>query len=178
MSSRACTIHPLLATVFVAGLLGVAPQPASATRVVAQATAICQGALPAFETRIRKRPLALQNEGGSNAFVTCSFNNPGPNGGTSRISSVTVYLQNLSSGSRTVSCTAVNAAAGGDTDDALYRTKEIQVPRDLDGSTALQFNAADFPGSPILLPGDAVSVSCNLLPGLGIASTVLVNNAA
>ena len=178
MSSRIRKAAPLLATAFIAGLLGVAPQPASATRVVAQATAICQGALPAFETQIRKRPMALQNEGSSNSFVTCSFNNPGPNSGTSRISSVTVYLQNMSSGSRTVSCTAVSTGAGADTDDALYSVKSIQVPRDLDGSTALQFASADFPGEPILLPGDAVSVSCNLLPGLGIASTVLVNNAA
>lgn len=34
---------------------------------------ICQGALPAFETAIRKRPLAVQNEGDSTTFVTCSF---------------------------------------------------------------------------------------------------------
>jgi hypothetical protein len=161
-----------------AAVVALAPHPASATRVVAHATAICQGALPAFETLVRKRPLAMQNEGDANAFVTCSFNNPGTNAGGSRISSITVYLQNAAAGTRTISCTAVNIAAGADAAAALYRTKSIPVPRDAGASTALQFTAADFPGAPILLPGDAVSVSCNLLPGTGITSTVLLNNAS
>jgi hypothetical protein len=152
------------------------PQPVSATRVVAQATAICQGALPAFETHLRKRPLAVQNEGDTNAFVTCSFNNPGNNTGGSRISSVTVYLQNVSS-TRTVSCTAVNTGAGASTADALYATRTVQVPRDGNGSTALQFLPGDFPGGAFLFPGDSLSVSCNLLPGIAITSTVLVNNS-
>ncbi len=36
------------------------------------ATGSCQAALPNFEGSIRKRPLALQNEGTGTAFVTCS----------------------------------------------------------------------------------------------------------
>jgi hypothetical protein len=152
------------------------PQPASATRVVAQATAICQGALPAFETGLRKRPLAMQNEGGTNAFVTCSFNNPGNNTGGSRISGLTIYLQNVSA-ARTVSCTAVNAVAGASAADALYVTRSVDVPRDGDASTALQFLPGDFPGGGFLLPGDSVNLSCNLPPGVGITTTVLVNNS-
>ncbi len=42
-------------------------------RFQANATSYCQAALPAFEGAIRKRPLAVQNEGTTNAFVTCSF---------------------------------------------------------------------------------------------------------
>lgn len=175
MSRPTCIASPLAAAL--ATVLVLASQPASATRVVAQATAICQGALPAFETQIRKRPLALQNEGDVNSFVTCSFNNPGNNAGGSRISSVTVYLQNAAAGARTVSCTAVNTAAGADADETLYATRSIQVPRDAGGSTALEFVSGDFPGAPILMPGDSVSVSCNLLPGTGITATVLLNNA-
>ena len=32
----------------------------------------CQAALPAYEGLIRKRPMAIQNEGVSTAFVTCA----------------------------------------------------------------------------------------------------------
>lgn len=176
MSNRAISVASSIAVAF-AAIVALMPQHASATRVVAQGTAICQGALPAFETQIRKRPLALQNEGDASAFVTCSFNNPGINSGGTRISSITVYLQNAAAGSRTVSCTAVNTGPGADTGAALYATRSIQVPRNATGSTALQFASSDFPGAPFLLPGESVSVSCNLLPGIGIASTVLVNNA-
>lgn len=161
-----------LASVVCAGL----PRDAAAERVVAQAPAICQGALPAFETSIRKRPLAVQNEGASNAFVTCSFNNPGNNAGGSRVNGVTVHLQNAASGARTVSCTAVNIAAGADAGTALYAPKSIQVPRDASGSTALAFGPSDFQAGAFVLPFDSVGVSCNLPPGTGITSTVLVNN--
>ncbi|MGY1458945.1 MULTISPECIES: hypothetical protein [unclassified Luteimonas] len=176
MSDRATPIAPFMIAAALVAAAALAPLPAEAIRVVAQATAICQGALPAFETQIRKRPLAVQNEGGTNAFVTCSFNNPGNSNGSSRVSRFTVYLQNMSS-ARTVSCTAVNSGAGANGSDALYATKSIRVLRDEDGSTALDFEPGDFVGGAFLLPGDAVSVSCNLLPGIGITSTVLVNNA-
>lgn len=165
----------LAATLAVATVL--TPWPASALRVTAQATAVCQGALPAFETLIRKRPLAVQNEGDANAFVTCSLVNPGASSGISRISGATIYLQNLASGTRTVSCTAVNSSAGPAPGAPLYLTRTVTVPRDDEGSTALQFSAADFPGSPVLLPGDTLSVSCTLPPGTGITGTVLANNA-
>lgn len=152
------------------------PQPAAATRVVASAPAICQGALPAFETQLRKRPLAIQNEGTASAFVTCAFNNPGTNSGGSRISTVTIHLQNSAS-ARTVSCTAVNTVAGASSAGALYATRSVRVPRDAAGSTALEFVPADFEQGAFLLPGDAVSVSCSLAPGMGITGTVLLNNA-
>jgi hypothetical protein len=42
----------------------------------------------------------------------------------------------------------------------------------------IEFAADDFPGSPVALPGDIVSVSCKLVPGMGITGTVLVNNAS
>lgn len=174
MSNRAAPFAPALAVALLAAG-ALAPQPAAALRVVAQATAICQGALPAFETQIRKRPLALQNEGEANAFVTCSFNNPGQNSGGTRISGVTIHLQN-SQAARTVACTGVNTSAGADASAALYATKSIQVPRDAGGSTALEFLPADFPGGGFLLPGDSINLSCNLPPGVGITSTVLVNN--
>lgn len=41
--------------------------------LIAHAAETCQAALPAYETAIRKRPLALTNEGVAPAFVTCSL---------------------------------------------------------------------------------------------------------
>lgn len=151
--------------------------PAHATRVTAQATAICQGALPAFETAIRKRPLALQNEGTQAAFVTCAFVNPGPSDGSARVEAVLVYLQNVNAQTQQVSCTAVNSTATASPAPALYLTKGAFVTPSATSSTQLRFAAAEFGGGASVLPGDTVGVSCNLPPGVGITGTVLVNNS-
>lgn len=162
----------------VAALAALAPQPAHAFRVTAQAVAVCQAALPAFEGAIRKRPLAIQNEGTTDAFVTCALNNIGYNAGTTRISTVLIHAQNQNASSRQISCTAVNSDAA-ETADPLYLARTVQIPASDDNeSIEIAFPAGDFPGAPILLPGDTVSVSCNLVPGMGITGTVLVNNAS
>ncbi len=150
--------------------------PADALRVTAQAPSVCQGALPAFETAIRKRPLAVQNEGDAPAFVTCALNNPGTSNGVTRISSAQVYVQNLGNASRPVSCTAVNSSAVAAPAAAAYLTRTLQVPPSATTSTEFSFAAGDFAGSPILLAGDTFGVSCNLPPGVGITGTVLNNN--
>lgn len=170
-------IAAALAIAAVACAAAVAPLPASALRIAAHATAACQSALPVFDTQIRKRPLAVQNEGDSNAFVTCSMVNPAASSGINRISGATIHLQNIRSGTRLVSCTAVNSMAAPDPGTPLYLTKTVSVPRDVEGSTELHFSSAEFPGSPLLLPGDSLSVSCQLQPGIGVTSTVLFNNA-
>ena len=173
MSNRAAPFAPALAVALLAAG-ALAPQPAAALRVVAQATAICQGALPAFETQIRKRPLALQNEGEANAFVTCSFNNPGQNSGGTRISGVTIHLQ------------TPRPRDGGPARGSTPRpapTRARAVCHQVDPGAArcgrqhgARVPAADFPGGGFLLPGDSINLSCNLAAGRGITSTVLVNN--
>jgi len=167
----------VLAAGAVAVMAALSPQPGHAFRVTAQAVAVCQGALPSFEGAIRKRPLAIQNEGSSNAFVTCALNNTGYNAGTTFISTVLIYAQNLNSSSRSITCTAVNSSATT-SPDSLYVTRTVSVSPSDTNSTLIEFAAADFPGSPAALPGDTVSVSCNLVPGTGITGTVLVNNAS
>ena len=151
--------------------------PAHATRVTAQATAICQGALPAFETAIRKRPLAVQNEGTTNAFVTCSFVNPGITVGTTQILSASVQLQNLHQETQRVFCTAVSSDAVPAPVPPLYLTKSVFVTPSATASTELTFSAQEFQGGQFLLAGNTISVQCNLPPGVGITGTVLVNNA-
>jgi hypothetical protein len=167
-----------LAAATIGALAALAPQPGHAFRVTAQAVAVCQGALPSFEGAIRKRPLAVQNEGTTNAFVTCALNNTGYNAGTTFISSVEIYAQNLNSSTRSITCTAVNSSATASPDAPLYAIRTVNVSPSDTHSTLIEFAADDFPGSPVTLPGDTVSVSCTLVPGMGITGTVLVNNAS
>jgi len=91
-----------------AGLL-MAASSASAAPVVRDytinATGNCNAALPAYEGAIRKRPLAVQNEGTTDAFVSCSL--PGDFTGTGNYLFV-VGLSNLGTTSITVNCTYVD----------------------------------------------------------------------
>lgn len=157
--------------------LALLPQPAQAFRVTAQAVAICQGALPVFETAIRKRPLAIQNEGSEPAFVTCAFNNTGLSFGTTGVTAVMVYAQNLNSTARSMACTFVNSSASEAPGPALYLTKTVQVSPGDQSATEIAFAASELPGALLVFPGDTVGVSCNLLPGMGVTGTVLLNNA-
>lgn len=164
----------ILAAGSVLAFVAFLPQSAHAFRVTAQAVAVCQAALPVFEGAIRKRPLAIQNEGNSDAFVTCALNNPGNSAGTNRISVVQIYAQNQNASSRSIACTAVNSSATANP-SPIYLSKTVQVTSSA-SDTLIEFAAGDFPGSPILLPGDTIALSCNLVPGMGIRGTVLVNN--
>ena len=72
----------------------------------------CQSALPTFDVGLRKRPLAIQNEGSSTAFVTCSFgwNQLDEIGGGNvlqSLESVQIWFTNRSSSTVAVTCTAV-----------------------------------------------------------------------
>jgi hypothetical protein len=65
----------------------------------------CQGALPSFDTQIRKRPLAVANEGTATAFVSCSM-------GTERqpalVTEADLVLFNRTTASVDVTCTLVH----------------------------------------------------------------------
>ena len=122
-----------------------------------QAVASCQGNLPNSEGSLRKRPLAVANEGTTSAFVTCGFqdinNNP------SGTQSVTVYFINNSAADVTVNCTLVNGILNAALFDITYLPKSIVV-------TAGNVNAvgwsagADNEGTNFVAP----SLSC-ALPG-------------
>ncbi|HST45355.1 MAG TPA: hypothetical protein VLK29_09045, partial [Luteimonas sp.] len=48
-------------------------QTARAEEYRQNATGLCQAALPAYDGLIRKRPVAIRNEGDAAAFVSCSL---------------------------------------------------------------------------------------------------------
>jgi len=67
----------LLSVILAGVLVALVSTEASAVDLerlsMANAVGRCQGALPNYEGAIRKRPLAVQNEGTGSAFVTCAF---------------------------------------------------------------------------------------------------------
>ena len=163
-------LNPLLtaATVLLAAGTGAFSANASAVTVfrgkLANATALCQPALPAFDGLIRKRPLAVQNEGSSAAFVTCSF--VSDEIGNQGIDQFYLFFTNTSTVAVTVSCTAVI----GRQTSATYFPKSITLAA---GATNLiVWSAADNGGVPFS-PNDAVNTSCQLQPGVGINDTHL-----
>lgn len=160
-----------LAAAVLAALATAAPSSRAILPVrfmVSNPAGICQAALPAYEGMIRKRPLAMQNEGSGPAFVTCSLV------AHHRYDDVPVnqYFQwamlrvRSSSGTAlTISCTGVWGY--GLPSDMHYETASIVLPAD--GATvdlAWDRPAAGWPGPN---PGHVFSASCSLPPGAAVA---------
>lgn len=117
----------------------------------------CQAALPAFEGQIRKRPLAVANEGTTGAFVTCAFTTSqlalGIKGYEARMTNFGTVPQNIS-------CTGVT----GEENNATYFTKSMTV--NPGQSQLLSYsNILDNLG---VLFNNRLSFSCNLPPGVGL----------
>jgi hypothetical protein len=153
---------------FVLAVAGVMAAPAHAAlevnEVGANATSLCQGALPSFEGSLRKRPLALQNEGVSNAFVTCSFSTQYDVSDTRQIGYFGVFFNNRTNAAANVTCTGVAGYNANTTNTFLSKT--VSVPAN--GDASIFFAPADNGGVGFY---PLVNVSCNLLPGIGIADT-------
>lgn len=126
---------------------------------------LCQGALPAFETAIRKRPLAVQNEGASNAFVTCSFTSQGgTSASATNPTSVLVYFNTISGTDTQINCTGVTGYVSGTNEFVVKATTAPASGQ----QTSMLWNAADFAGAPETFPSGMFSISCNLPPGAAI----------
>ena len=164
------TIHrgllPSLALTLAVGLLPL--DAAAVTRdrdVIQSATGVCQAALPAYEGLIRKRPLAVQNEGSAGAFVTCSMAGTALGiDGTRSISSLYLYLDNNSANFVTVTCTLVDGLSGTTN---VYLPKAIVLPANSKFSY-LRWNVTDNDGNRYLY---STNTSCNLPAGTGISAT-------
>lgn len=124
------------------------------------ATAYCHTALPSFDNPIRFRPLAVANEGSTNAYVTCSLISPTNSDGTEWFG---VILKNTVSnqGSAQVTCTGV---AGVDNGLAQYIAKTITIAP-LGRSNITWHRDPDNGGDRWQTN---VSLSCLLPPGVAI----------
>lgn len=72
----------------------------------------CQPSLPVFDGNIRKRPLAVVNEGASSAFVTCSFTTVGPEL-ENLVERYQLFVSNTGPDTVEISCTGVGGVHGG-----------------------------------------------------------------
>jgi hypothetical protein len=129
------------------------------------ATGLCQSALPTFDGQIRKRPLAVQNEGTSSAFVSCAFMVPSKGTG---VTQVTLTADNNTSSPVDISCTLVSGVSHF---TATYHPKTITLPAN-SGLNYLQWTAADNGGANF--DDFALSASCNLPVGTGLSFTQTV----
>lgn len=153
----------LFVAVAVAGL-GAMSFPASAGSYYSNAVGICQGALPSFEGRLRKRPLAIANEGTSNAFLSCTL--PLDQTTVQANTVVAVGLVNRSDALVAVACTFVDGTVPellGGVAPTLY-PKNIAIAAG-EGASLL-WNASEYELEAF---SKIASVSCSLPPGVEIA---------
>lgn len=125
----------------------------------------CQAALPAYEGLIRKRPMAIQNEGVSTAFVTCA-----PvtlQGAESNELGHGVYIVNNTAAAVNVNCTGVEGARNGAADIVVPKSIEIAA----NSYDSIYWAIADGFGSS---NNDSFNISCGIPPGVGI-TTVYTN---
>jgi hypothetical protein len=153
--------YAVLPTLFIATVL---PTHAAEVEVstFSHAAANCQSALPVYDGVIRKRPKAVANEGTTDAFVTCAFEQlpdlPG------KVVSVRVYAVNREDFPRPITCTLVDGFGDAVYSPALTKLFNMQF----EGS--LTWNAgSDNQGVNYTAP----ALSCKLNPGVELAGTRL-----
>lgn len=136
----------------------------AATRDVAfqsNATGVCQAPLPLYDAHLRKRPMAVQNEGTGVAFVTCSpvsmQNTPHTNGGHG------VFLVNNSAKAVEITCSGVYGGQNGVVAHAVAKTLSLPAQ----GFNSIYFTVDDgFPANNHL----PFNLSCMLPPGTGVTT--------
>lgn len=149
------TLASMLAIALPAGDAGAV---ARARLYYANATSYCQTALPVFDGQVRKRPLAVQNEGTGPAFVTCSFTAQ-----STGLDSVVLFASNDGDAAAALTCTGVTSVQGS---GSQYVSKTVVIQAS--GKGGIVWLPNDF-GSGSTIPGGGYfSVSCNLPPGVGI----------
>lgn len=133
------------------------------------ASGTCQAALPSYEGQIRKRPLALQNEGVANAFVSCSLLSPGASASSflaGEIYAVSITLDNNGPHPVDVTCTLIAGASRSSANH--YFPKTITLPAESTYNRIDWSQQPDFSDGKI---GPPPGMSCNLKPGVAMATT-------
>lgn len=153
----------LLASILPLSLALSAPANAEFHSDGANATGPCNGALPAYEGALRKRPLALRNEGSSSAFVSCSMQSDG--GQNNGYASALITFVNRNASSTAVDCTMVAGIVAELGEEApTYYPQTLGIP----GNTAgiMAWEAADFELETF---DNWLNFTCNLPPGVEMA---------
>ncbi|MEO6365124.1 MAG: hypothetical protein ABIO38_03620 [Luteimonas sp.] len=125
----------------------------------ANAVARCQGALPNYESALRKRPLAVDNVSTASAFVTCAFEMRGDAGALAH--QVDVWFGNNTASPQNITCNGVQGYNGG----SEARGKTTTVPAN--SQSVLTWTDADFTAG---IDG-LFSLSCLMPAGTGVNDT-------
>lgn len=145
----------LLSTALAGLLAGTATAETISRSELVMAVSACQSALPVFDGVIRKRPLAVQNEGSSSSFITCGLE--GVFGATPHSTSIAIGFINHGAAAVTVNCTLVDGR--NLLTDPIYLPASSSVPA---GGTSSITWSPD--GESFIYP----AISCNLPPNAGI----------
>lgn len=146
----------------------LSPQASAIERLeITNATGLCQGALPNFESNLRKRPSGVINVSSTNAFVSCSTTqNFFPPAGAGPAESLGVVLTNPTAAPVTVACTMVAGLNYVGFMSPMQYPKSFTVPagQSFEGQWTVQGDNAGqpFPAS--------LNLSCNLPSGVEISS--------
>lgn len=129
----------------------------------ANATGPCNGALPGYEGALRKRPLALRNEGSSNAFVSCSMQSDG--GENPGYDSALITFVNRNASSAAIDCTMVAGIVAELGEEApTFYPQTIGIPANTAG--VMTWEPADFE---LQIFDNWLNFTCNLPPGVEMA---------
>lgn len=121
------------------------------------ASGFCQGALPSFDTNIRKRPLAVANEGTATAFVSCSMGNERAD---STITEATLVVFNRNASPMDVTCTLVHGFQSSASPTFISKTATIAA----NDRAFLSWLPADNAGANY----SWLNWSCSLPPGTDV----------
>jgi hypothetical protein len=97
-------------------------EPAQYRHWSVNAPALCHPAFLRYDSDVRKRPLAVVNEGSAPAYVTCSL--PADLANPYGLAQAYIVLRNLSQAPMSINCTVV---LGVDDGGAQYITRTVQV---------------------------------------------------
>lgn len=155
---KSATIVPMF-TALAAAMLAAVPARASDW---SSAVDVCQGSLPSFEGALRKRPLAIANEGTSSAFVSCSIR--APLNQFEEVTGIIVLFTNRGASTRLFSCTLVDGVAlPFPAYPPVYQPKPILLEAGNFGGLTWT-NVDDNGNEPYRIP----NLNCSLPPGIEI----------
>lgn len=167
MTTFSTRFHAALAAALLAGTCHDASAASVFRSSSGNAVGRCQGALPSYEGALRKRPLALQNEGAGDAFVTCVFLSDTTN---TSVQGFGVAARSLNGVASTLRCTAVLGTDGG---PARYATRSVVLLATGEDASVLNWSGPEFPGGGAITPAESMSLSCLLPPGVALTETYL-----
>lgn len=129
-------------------------------------TGACQPALPVYAGVIRARPLAIQNEATTSAYLNCALvgTHLGPTGGQ-EMTDVYVGVINNTAADVAVTCSTIDGIAKVTTPFVSSKTVTVGAGT----SAELHWNAADNNGHNYLFNAN---MQCLLPPGIGVSYLV------